>query len=198
MRKWIFLTTLFFSFLEGKENSLAVYSFSGRLTKEPIYRVAAPADWTFIPRDANQNIHDTTQPIAEFLIRDGDSTARIAIHNFPVESPKQRIPPIAQIERWKKQFASLDSSTIKPQAFSGFAGLLFEGSGVLKGQDALMIGFSLQLGDVHRRMVALLPDSLDKLADVTIKAVLPKMLHHKRNEVVAFGRSFEFIDDIPK
>ena len=55
---------------------------------------------------------------------------------------------MAQIMRWKRQFEQLDPATtsVKPQAFSGFVGYLFEGTGILSGETKTVLGWAMELG----------------------------------------------------
>jgi hypothetical protein len=67
-----------------------------------VYRAEAPGHWHYeAPESSNA---DTMKSIAEFRIEEDGETIRIAIHNFPTKTLKERIPPMAQIFRWKEQF----------------------------------------------------------------------------------------------
>lgn len=96
-----------------------------------LYRVQVPNNWIRKDPMVNESIVDTTKSICEFYIEEKDKRIRITIHNFPVEQREQRVPPIAQLTRWKRQIIDLDptSVVISPQSFGGFVGFLFEGTG---------------------------------------------------------------------
>lgn len=175
-------------------------------TKPIIYRVKVPKNWTQQNPSADVSIVDTTKSITEFYITEEKEKIRIAIHNFPSDSMDQRIPPQAQLSRWKKQFQSLDhtSVSVKPQAFGGYSGLLLEATGHLQGIKTSILGWSLQLAPEHYRALsyAIPPTLIDRYrqmrGDVTIKAVGPQQLMAKyRDEIISFARSFQLIDDIP-
>jgi hypothetical protein len=169
-----------------------------------IYQMKLPVNWIHQTTD-NQTLSDTTLPIAEFYIRENDDSIRITLHNFPVDQMENRIPPIAQLNRWKGQFVKLDQSSliIKPQSFAGYQGLYFEALGELKNQQTRVIGWSMQLAPEHFRVLSrLTPKIIEKRhhqmrGDITIKAVGPDDLMKKnKNELITFARSFKLIDEI--
>lgn len=183
-------------------NSLTSIEFAGRhLRQLPIYRVKVPKTWQCRLPSPDESIADTTKPLCEFFIREGEQQEiRITIHQFPTEKIDDRTPPQAQISRWKQQFDQLDQNAlfIIPQSFSGFVGLLFEASGIMKGKETTVMGWSMQIAGEHYHRMS---DHVLKemRADVTIKVVGPKTLVSKyRPQLVAFGRSFELIQEIPK
>lgn len=167
----------------------------------PVYQVSVPSGW--IRRDSlpEENLSDTTKPIAEFLIPGEEGYIRISIHNFPSDTIEDRIPPAAQVARWQRQLDGLvpaESYTI-PQAFGGYVGLAFKGVQ----EDSMVLGWSLQMGDQHYRMLSS-PSSgnpyqhREMRSDVTIKATGPKnLMENKQEEITAFARSFELIEEIP-
>lgn len=171
-----------------------------------IYQVKIPLHWMqkkLLPHEA---VLDTTMPIAEFSIEEGDKKIRITIHNFPSETMSQRIPTLAQINRWKKQFQSLDlaSVSIKSQAWGGFSGFLLEATGHLNEEKTSLLGWSLQLAAEHYLTLSYPPlRNLTEVyrqmrADVTIKAMGPQpLMSQHREAIVSFARSFRLIDDIP-
>ena len=185
--------------------SLVDYEILGRETspssdRHPLYRIKGPASWIHIIPPESESLIDTTKALTEFLIQDDGSTIRITIHNFPSEKIESRIPPIAQIARWKQQFSHLDpmSIVVSPQSYSGFVGLFFEGSGTINHEPTTVMGWSMQLDPNHYRTLSH-PAYLPQLrSDVTIKAVGPKNLMAKHYaSIYAFARSFELIDEIP-
>lgn len=174
--------------------------------KPIVYRIKVPKIWIQQNPSSNESIADTTKAITEFFIHEGPAKIRIAIHNFPSNKLEQRIPPIAQISRWKKQFQSLNeaSISIKPQAFGGYSGLLFEATGQMQGAQTSILGWVLQLTPEHYRNLSLpVHQSIAQRhrqmrGDVTIKAVGPADLMAKyRENIMAFARSFQLIDDMP-
>lgn len=182
--------------------SIRLHEINGR-DHQPLYRIRAPESW--IQRDPlpNESLTDTTKAICEFIIRESDEIIRIAIHNFPSEIIQERIPPEQQVFRWKNQFELLipESSSTIPQAFSGYSGLLFEGIGILKGKSTMMLSWALQLAPEHYQILvhySQMPNEKSMRADITIKAVgsLPLMKKH-REAIIAMGRSFELIEEIP-
>ncbi len=153
--------------------------------QKPLYRIKVPFGWQ--RKLVEGSLDDTTKPICEFLI---EGSVRATIHNFP----NIKVPPQAQITRWKKQFSALDPHGIfiTPQAFSGYVGLKFEGSGLIEGKKTTMIGWSLQLAP---ELYSFIKGQLG--SDVTIKVVGPKeMVESYKEEIERFARSFELIQDI--
>lgn len=167
-----------------------------------IYRVKVPKDWVRKDPGPDESILDSTKALCEFRIIDRDEQIRISVHNFPVETLEQRIAPFAQITRWKKQFdslANIDTKTI-PQAFAGYAGLMFEATGLIKGRKTTVLAWSMQLAPEHFRNLS--SDNhasiRQKRADFTIKAVGPPSLMDKyKPAILNFAKSFELIEEIP-
>lgn len=175
---------------------------NGLSQRQPIYRIKAPRFWKYTHPPLSDLLLDTTLPLCEFHIEEGEQNIRITIHNFPSDKIEERVPPKAQIARWKQQFDELDPSSISivPQAFSGFSGSFFEASGVNKSQDVTVLGWSMQIGVEHYRNLNLYPHPIHKQmrADATIKVVGPSDLILKhRHAIIAFARSFELINEIP-
>lgn len=171
-----------------------------------IYRFKVNPEWKLSLPDRRESIADTTKALAEIFILDGSQKIRIAIHNFPSDQMNERIPPLAQIARWKKQFQALmpQHVTITPQAFGGYQGYLMEATGLMHDTSTTVMGWSLQLPPEHYQSLNKAISRSEQIkfrqmrGDVTIKAVGPKDLMHKhREEIVAFARSFQLIDDIP-
>ena len=170
-----------------------------------IYRALVPSQWIRKDPVEFESLADTTKAICEFYIREnGESGAeiRLTIHTFPILKEEERIPPQAQIARWKRQFEDLDvlSTQILPESHGGFSGLYFEGTGTLKNQPAKMLGWSMQLAHLFTRELSLNEQPLDsyKRADYTIKATgPPDFIHQHRKAIRDFAGSFEFIDELP-
>lgn len=171
-----------------------------------VYRASIPADWIYKgPASASSN-SDTRLPIGEFLIQDAGEEILIAIHNFPQENSTQRIPPAAQVQRWKGQFTALEhhKSSLLPQSFSGYVGLRFEGTGLFKDRRTTMIGWALQLAPEHFLTLSYPRDGLDPpllkqmRADVTIKVTgPPQSIEKHKGAIDRFVRTFELIHEIP-
>lgn len=175
-------------------------------TRPQIYRVKAPANWKRITPSPTESIADTTKALSEFQITDGEELIRITIHNFPTDTLEERIPPAAQIARWRRQFSSLDptKASVIPQARGGFTGLQFEGTGVMNGQMMTVLGWSMQLSNEHYRSLKAIEksdgtdDNRQMRADYTIKAAgQSQMMDKYREPIIEFARSFELIDEIP-
>ena len=179
----------------------------GHEGKRPlIYRAKVPHSWVRRDPLATTNLSDTTLSIVDFFIVDDEGAVRIAIHNFPTERIDQRIPPAAQVARWQRQLENIDPSsvTVEPLSFSGYKGLYFEGASRNDDSPLMVIGWSLQLADIHYR--ALTPSSnetdtlehREKRGDVTIKATGPRDVVEKHKEAIqAFAQTFEQIEEIP-
>ena len=164
--------------------------------QKPLYRAKVPKEWEI--RKA-QAVADTTKALVEIYVKgDADGSIRITFHNFPVDRKEEEIPPLAQIARWKGQFEQLDPiSAVTPQAFSGFIGYLFEGSGILNKELKSVMGWAMQLAPEHWQYIPEEPYKQMR-ASFTLKAVGPHDLMQKQKEKIkAFARSFELIEALP-
>lgn len=181
--------------------------FAGRdngqtLDRPQIYRALVPSHWIRHDTSSEESLVDTTKSICEFTIQDNDQSIRLTIHTFPILQDRMRIPPIAQITRWKGQFEELDliATHTLPDAHGGFNGLFFEGEGILNGKEAKVMGWSMQLAPIFERHLNQGRSPLDqsKRADYTIKASGPlHSMNKHRQEIIAFANSFELIDELP-
>lgn len=172
-------------------NSNYAYICGRNPADHPFYRVNVPAEWKQKDLRHLKDKSDTTLPVCEFMI----DTIRITVHTFPSENQNDRIPTFAQIERWKKQFKPLDSFSTTPQAFSGYSGIFFEGTGLLNNEIRTMMGWSMQLANDHYRLLS----NPQQKADFTIKAVgAVEDMKSRRKEIIAFARSFELVEEIPE
>jgi hypothetical protein len=177
--------------------------------REAIYRVKVPQEWIRQDPLPEESLLDTTKPLAEFIIKDEEGLIRIAIHNFPIDNPQQRIPPMAQVTRWQQQFSELDPtlSSTAAVAFNGYAGLLFTGVGHLKGQNEdkiKVIAFAMQLpmehfnALLHPKDKSLKSTARQMRSDVTIKASGSNSVMEKhQEEIISFAKSLELIEEIP-
>ena len=169
-------------------------TFTGREPERvPLYRVMIPKTWEVVLPDADTSLTDSRLPLLE--CRAGE-TLRIVFHNFPASEIAQRIPPQAQIERWKKQLEETNpaSVVVTPQAFSGYTGLLLEA----EGKRSAVMGWALQIGADHYRNLSytLLPEQMR--ADITIKATgSPQEISQYRSQLINLARTFELIEEIP-
>jgi hypothetical protein len=186
----------------GRDNGISPF------VRKNIYRAQVPADWRRQIPHSQESIADTTKSLCEYIIfSETGGQIRITIHNFPMEQ-SDRIPPSAQITRWKRQFSKLDpmSVFIIPQSFGGFAGVLFEASGEMDNIEQTVLAWAMQLGPEHYSTLSmkinLHPEQAEYLkqmrADYTIKAKGPKDLIEKhKKSIQTFAHSFELIEEIP-
>jgi hypothetical protein len=180
-------------------------------SRPQVYRARVPANFFRKEPDFSESIVDTTKPLCEFIIDEQNKgKIRITVHNFPSENAEERIPSNAQVARWKRQFAELDLVTVTqtPQAYGGFSGLFFEGSGTLANEHITMMAWTMQLAPEHYSALSFhmnlsqVPQEKhfwkQMRGEYTIKAIGPSalMLKHRR-EIAAFARSFELIQEIP-
>jgi len=186
----------------SSENLLSsqLEELEGRLKGSAIYRAQIPPSWIRVPLESDAYLHDTTLPIAIFTF-DG---IHLTIHNFPTQKIEESVAPDMQAMRWQKQFDSLEAAknAMTAVAHGGFAGLVFEASGVLKGQRRGVIGMAMQIAPQHYRALSLDPYRERRFrqmrADYTIKAVGPvESLEKHKEEIISFAESFELIDEIP-
>lgn len=210
LKYFIFVTFLFCSCSqEDASPLLSSIEITGRNeeffdAKPLIYRIKVPNHWLPQFPASKDAISDTTKALVEFFIIEGDEKIRIAIHNFPSNTMEERIPPIAQINRWKKQFQFLDSSSVSiiPQAFGGYYGYLLEATGQMHDNKTSILGWALQIAPEHYRALShpVKQSALHKQmrSDITIKAMGPEALIKKyREEMISSARSFQLIEDIP-
>lgn len=168
----------------------------------PLYRAQIPVYWEVKEPQPQESIADTTKPLCELFIRESSATIRIVVHSFPPMEGDKKIPPIAQINRWKGQFDEIDPTHMRLLAYShgGFSGLCFSAQGVIKGTPMTILGWSMQLASEYDRQMSWDESfiSNQKRADYTIKAVGPvSMMNKYKKEIERFAHSFELIDELP-
>ena len=167
-----------------------------------LYRAKVPFGW--VRENSTESVQDSKRPICSFLLGEASDSVYLTIHTFIYTSFDQRIPPTAQIARWKRQFEDLDLSTlmIEPRAHGGFTGLSFYACGKFKAKETTVIGYAMQLAPQH--WMTLQNDSKDSLkqkqmsADYTLKAIgSPLAVAKYKEEIDLFANSFELIDEVP-
>lgn len=162
-----------------------------RTLTRPLYRVRVPLDWVRVDPASEVDLSDTTLPIATFYLNEATPPIRITLHTFPYNSIKERIPPQAQVTRWKQQAGN--PHTITSVAHGGFHGLFFESADCL--------AWSMKIGDPYEQLFQrLTSNSFTRAlhADYTIKAVgSPHLIEEHRDALIAFARSFEWIEEMP-
>jgi hypothetical protein len=172
------------------------------LARYPLYIAKVPSDWIRKDPSATESIIDTTKPLCEFLIKEGADEGYITIYNFPTDHSEERIPPSAQIMRWKGQFETLDPqlTAISPEAHGGFVGLFLECQGILKGQPTKLLGWAMQLAPEHyQKLSSHQAFNIKQIrADYTIKAWgSPDLINKHRTDIITFANSFELLDELP-
>lgn len=172
------------------------------LERQVLYRAMVPSHWVRRDPAHSDSIVDTVKPNVEFFIREKGEEIRLTVHTFPYLSEETRIPPQAQIARWKKQLDDLELLSVKTtsESHGGFSGLYFEGEGKLQDKQQSVLGWSMRLGNGFDQQLkrSALPSNQFKRADYTIKAVgSPNMIHEHRQEIGQFAQSFELIDELP-
>jgi hypothetical protein len=167
-----------------------------------IYRAKIPIEWVQRDPPPDGSLVDTRKPLVEYFIQDNNQSIRITLHNFPSNSVEERIPPLSQVNRWKRQFDIIfpESVIISPVANGGFSGLFFEASGTLDNIKTTILGWSMQLAAEHYRTLSNYEGDiyLQIRSDYTLKAVGPTdlVIKHKNN-IIDFFNSFELIEEIP-
>lgn len=146
-------------------------TFRGRLNERPLYQADVPFDWKRIDY---QDLSDTKNPIVAFETSQGTVT----VHNFP----NIKIPPEAQIARWKEQMKGEDYE-IYPVSHGGFGGFCIEGTST--------IAYAMQLTPL---LYSAITDP-DQKADYTIKFTGEKKID--KEEIAQFAMSFEWIFPFP-
>ena len=198
------LSLLFLSGCNKEENvSSSWQAINGRdeslsIVRHPLYQARIPAHWQRKDPSPTESIADTTKPLCEFWIAEEGEKIRITVHNFPASSTAPKIPPMAQLQRWKNQFDRLEPTqvSITSCAHGGFSGLCLEATGILNGTAQSLLGWSMQLAPEHTRQLN--PEDRQTRADYTIKAVGPAELMNKfHTEIMNFAYSFELIEELP-
>ncbi len=161
--------------------------------RRPVYRAKVPCGWKRIETDGS--LMDTKIPNIAFEIEEG---LKVTVHTFPSASLETRIPPFAQVERWKRQLSGDVKTLSKQIAHGGFAGIALEAP--------TLLAWSMQLDTEHYQTLAFLANSdaekehyKQMSADYTIKATGPEELIEKhKEELFLFANSFELIQEIPR
>jgi hypothetical protein len=211
------LTTLLFTSCNSPDDSTSTkkttyhVTIPGRnntksLERPDIYQATTPVNWTFTEPSPNESLTDTKKPIYEMTLYGDEDNILITIHNFPSETIEERIPPEAQVARWKQQLGGekAHNVTITQQSFGGFSGLRFEGQGKIEGKDTMFIGWTMQVSPEHFYALSQEHEELthgerkQMRSDYTIKIIGPPHLIEQNKEVINnFGRSFRLIKSIP-
>lgn len=174
-------------------------------TRTAMYRGKIPSHWRRKDPLPTESIQDTTKALTEFYIGDlEEEKVYLTLFTFPAGNIEQRVPPVAQLERWKRQFEEFDptSLVIEPRALGGFTGFSIHVTGLLKGQEKSLLGFSMQLAPIHVQTLQnkenASTNQKQMAADYTIKAVgPPSAISRWESEITLFANSFELIKEIP-
>lgn len=154
--------------------------------RSPLYRLKVEEGWRVQFPEKNKSIQSTMEPLVTLQIEH----ITLTIHNFPYDEESQRIPPRAQIERWKRQLGTSVAFTTTPVAFSGFSGLFLEAEGIVSEKPVTYLAWAMNLG---RRT-----EEKEMQADFTIKAVgTPVEMEKHRKSIIEMASSFELIREIP-
>lgn len=167
-----------------------------------LYQTTVPQNWIRKDPSENESILDTKKANCEFFIHENNQQVRITIHTFPYSDDSQRIPPQAQIQRWKKQFDHYNSITLITNSCSqsGFYGYFFEVEGMINHEPITMMGWSMQLSPLFDRALKYDQDNQAQIkrADFTIKVTgPPELVSKNREDILIFAQHFEFIDELP-
>jgi hypothetical protein len=175
-------------------------------TRIPLYRAITPSHWQRKNQLPTASLVDSTKPISEFFIGQYDNEkVYLSVFTFPVKNYDQRIPPLAQLERWKMQFEEFDptSLTISPCSHGGFIGLSICLTGLINGLETSLLGFSMQIAPTHWFSLQQNSENISVkqsqiTADYTIKATgSPSAILKWTDEILLFANSFELIEEIP-
>lgn len=194
---------------QHSQQDLSWHQINGRNSSE-IYRVHAPSEWKKLNPGVTEFLEDTTKPICTYLIHEDAKQAIITIHNFP-SVDDTRIPPRAQVTRWMYQLQPQEANAMNiiPQAFSGFVGLRFEGSGLKDNEPVMVLAWAMELASEHFLSLSSelqrvkndqeAEEIYERRASYTIKAIGPESIISKhRQKLIAFARSFELIKELPE
>ncbi len=169
-----------------------------RVVRYPLYRAKVPKDW--IRKDSTESVADTTRPLVEYSI---DGNIVVTVHNFPADALEKRIPPEAQIERWKRQLNG-EEEVLKPQAHGGFAGLALCAVRRSDNNCSAVLGWAMQLAPEHFQNLQLAGTEEEMRhfrqmrSDYTIKAKgPPDLIEQHKSMIELFADSFELIEELP-
>ncbi len=175
-------------------------------TRIPLYRAITPSHWQRKDPSSSVSLVDSTKPISEFYIGQYDNEkVYLSVFTFPVKNYDQRIPPSAQLERWKMQFEEFDptSLAISPCSHGGFIGLSICLTGLINGLETSLLGISMQMAPTHWFSLQQNSENISVkqsqvTADYTIKASgSPSAILKWKDEIYLFANSFELIEEIP-
>lgn len=199
-RFWIFFCLILCSCSSNETPTLQTLEILGRSdpltlsSKTLIYRMQIPEGWNVEFPDKEASLIDTKEPLLTLK----KELVTVTFHNFPASHLSDRIPPIAQVTRWKNQLNPIDESSLQitPFAVAGFVGLQFDASGTHKGTPTRILAWSLQLTP---ELFQKLPETASQQkADWTLKAVgSPETILLLEPELLTIARSVELIMEIP-
>lgn len=204
MRLWLLIALVTVWSCDGPAKNRVPYSIiTGRDAgypedRTPLYRIALPENWSTV--EITESVADTKLPIFEARYGNGSDSIRLTVHNFPYDSPANRIPPQAQVNRWKQQLDVLEISGITQQAFAGFVGLHLYAEGMQEGKESAVSAWAMQLAPEHDRTLAHSPEGANtqERSDITIKFTGPKPLVDMHQEgISSIARSFELLNPLP-
>ncbi len=171
-----------------------------------LYRFMPPENWKRVD-SGEPAAADSREPIAHYQLQLDGEQVDLTIHNFPIDTLDERIPPEAQIARWKQQIDEMNLSTVqvKPQAFGGFVGLLLQAEGIKQRKPLAMMAWTMQLAPQFYTALELL-DTPEKHsftrqlhADFTIKIVgSPSLLAREKEKIERSARTFALLDELPQ
>lgn len=151
------------------------------------YQVEVPSSWHRMESTPLSALNDTTKAISEYQIEVKGEIIRITLHNFP----DQRIPPEAQVARWKSQIEGTFSESAV--SHDGFIGICL----VTTGPSVKMLAWAMQMAPEHYQSISS-PTFKQMRADYTIKAVGPVgLINRHQEEIRSFANSFRLIREIP-
>lgn len=173
--------------------------------QQPVYTLKVPSTWKRV-ETTTLPLTDTRTPLVTYVFGDEGDLVTVTIHNFPLDQIEDQIPPLAQVERWKRQFEKLipEETEVKPVAFAGYVGLSLRGHGFIKGRETLIEAWSLQMAPEHFGYLShpeskSLHEKYNQMkGDVTIKIVGPGHVIIKHQpEIDKVIASFHLIEEIP-
>lgn len=178
----------------------------GSIPKQKVYKAKLPLAWHVKERE-DSSTSDSKIPLATFF--NHNNSVKITVHNFPSNHLKERIPPSMQVDRWQKQFDSIDPVrlSIKQIASNGFQGLFFEAEGLMGEEKVTILAWALQLHPPYyshlntKKMLSKNKEEIHYLkqmqADYTIKAIgSTESMNQCKEEILFFAKHFELIDEI--
>lgn len=181
-----------------------VFAYGRGEDSSPVYRLFIPQDWETLPLSEQGKV-DSREPNLTLLAPIGDKKLPIYFHNFPVANLNERIPPEAQVQRWKEQIPKIVFEKTEPVSRGGFFGLYAQIEGAKEERAIKTLAVAMQLDPTFARDLSQRHETLidanalaQTLADYTLKCMGSEEEIEKIKEAFEkIAASIELIEELP-